>query len=359
MNYKKIIALLTLVYLSSFSCCFGMENVFYVLRNNAPARASAAQNAFKSLSNHFKLINILVLQSYSIDENGIVSGVPDLDVVDLARQHAIKIMPLITNTKFNKEIGHKFLLNAEAQKSAINTIIDICIKQHYYGVQFDFEMIGITDKDALTKFYQTAADALHKKGFAVSFAIAPVVSDNSFPSDFLKKIYENWEGAYDLKKLAKYGDFFSLMTYDQHGGGVTTPGPTASIQWVEAALKYALQYLPAQKISLGIPDYSSYWFTGTNDDGKIGVQAVGINHDKAMYLLQKYHVTPEWNDNDKVNYAVYEHDWLNEYLFIEDDKSFAAKLALVKKYNLRGISVFDLGTEDSRIWDVLSNHNIL
>ena len=345
-----------LLYTSCYSfCCFGTENLFYVLRNNTPARMTAAQNSLSSLANHFKSINILVPQSYRIDENGVVWGAIDPDILDFAIKHSIKIMPLITNTEFNKDIGHKFLSNPSAQTTAIQSILDVCIKQHYYGVQFDLEMIAIEDRDALTRFYQAAAAALHKKGFVVSFAIAPLVSAPPQASDFLKKLYVNWEGAYDLKKLGEAGDFVSLMTYNQHGG-VTTPGPTASIQWIEAAINYALQFIPAQKISLGIPDYSNYWFTGTDTgeaSGKTAVQAVGINYEKAMYLIHKYKANLQWDDQAKINFSIYEHDWLNEYIFLENKQSFAAKLALVNKYNLRGISVFDLGTEDPQIWDAM------
>lgn len=355
MNAIKKITVAILLYICCYSFCFGAENLFYVLRNNAPDRMTAAQTSLSSLTNHFKSIDILVPQAYKIDENGVVWGAIDPDVLDFANKHSMKVMPLITNTEFNKDVVHKFLLNPSAQISAIQSILDVCNKQHYYGVQFDFEMIAIEDRDALTKFYEAAATALHKKGFVVSFAIAPLVSAPPLASDILKKLYVNWEGAYDLKKLGEAGDFVSIMAYNQHGAP-TTPGPTASIQWIEEVIKYALQSIPAQKISLGVPDYSTYWFTGTdtgNASGKTTVQSVGISYEKAIYLIHKYKVNLQWDDKSKINFSIYEHDWLNEYIFLEDKKSFEAKLALAKKYNLRGISIFDLGTEDPTIWDVI------
>jgi spore germination protein YaaH len=44
------------------------------------------------------------------------------------------------------------------------------------------------------------------------------------------------------------------------------------------------------------------------------------------------------------NHGVFEHLW------IEDARSFMAKLAIVKTHNLRGYSVWVLGTEDPEIW---------
>ena len=41
---------------------------------------------------------------------------------------------------------------------------------------------------------------------------------------------------------------------------------------------------------------------------------------------------------------------VNEHLWIEDARAFAAKLELVRKYKLRGYSVWVLGTEDPAVW---------
>ncbi|HVY54035.1 MAG TPA: glycosyl hydrolase family 18 protein [Gammaproteobacteria bacterium] len=350
---KQKFLLLILYFMSSLG--FAQENLFYILRNNTPARMTAAQNSIESLEHHYKAIDILVPQAYQIDSNGVVWGSVDAEIIKLASIHQLKLMPLVTNTGFNKEKTHDFLLDNTAQNHAIQTLLSICEQNHYYGLQLDFEMIGLADKNALTKFYQTAADALHKKGFIVSFALAPLITDPPYSSDIQKRLYVNWEGAYDFKKLGESADFVSVMAYNQHGGA-TTPGSTAHFKWVEQVIKYALAHIPANKISLGVPAYSTYWFTGTNtgdSSGKIAVNSVGISYEKANRLAQKNLANWLWDDEAKQNMAIYQREWLNEYIFLEDARSFTAKANLAKKYNLRGISVFDLGTEDPNIWNVI------
>lgn len=355
MNFMKKVLVTGLLSLICNTASFSAENAFYVLRSNMPARISSNEHSFSSLTKHYNSINLLISQAYQIDANGMVWGFLDPAVLEFTNKHKVKLMVLITNVDFDKEKSHRFLSNPAAQAKAIQAIVNACVKKHFYGVQFDFEMIKLEDRDALTKFYHDATDALHKKGFIVSYAVAPVVSDNPQASEFLKKLYVVWEGAYDLKALGEFGDFVSIMAYNQHGEG-TTPGPTASLPWVEETVKYTLQYVPADKISLGIASYSSYWYTGSNSSGRITTQLAGIGYDKVNYLLDKYKPTVQWDDKDKDNYAIYEHNWLNEYLFIEDAKSFAKKLKLVEKYHLRGISVFDLGGEDPKIWNVLEKN---
>lgn len=334
------------------SLCFASENVFYALRYSTPDRMTLPKNTFTSLKKHYKKIDILIPQAYSINEHGEINKAIEPELSQFALEHHMKIMPLVTNTQFNKEAAHQFLSDANAQTKALNTLVDLCKKNHFYGIQLDFEMINIKDRDVLTRFYEQAANELHKNGFFISFAVAPIVTDKP-TSLFLRKIYENWEGAYDLKRIGKFADFVSIMAYNQHGGGLTTPGPTASLPWVKATVEYALQSIPANKISIGIADYSTHWYTGStkvNEAEKIAVQMRAMDYATAASLARQNKSTFIWDNHSSTHYVIFTKNWLNEYIFIEDAKSFAAKNSLVKKYKLRGISVFDLGTEDQSIW---------
>jgi len=341
---RTIIAVLT--FFSFFPVGYGMENAFYILHSEA-----STQHALPSLKNHFKAVNILISQAYQVNEKGIVTGFVNEEILNFANKNHLKVMILVTNSGFDQKKAEQFLADKSAQKKAIDSILDICNQHHYYGVQFDFENIPVEKKAALTHFYTSAADALHKKSFTVSFAVVPVVNDGIQQTLYLKRKYKNWGGAYDLKALGKIGDFISIMAYDQHESG-TTPGPIAGIRWVDATIHHALQFVPGEKISLGIPVYSGYWSMNSSA-GRVYMGLTDVSYKEVGLLLNKYHAKLHWDENDKVHYSMYEHGWLNEYIFAEDAESFQAKLKLAKKYHLRGISVFNLGNEDPKIWRVL------
>ena len=74
---------------------------------------------------------------------------------------------MVTNVNFDKVKVHRFLTNSAATQRAIQAIVSEAQNKHYYGIQFDYEMVGIDDRDALTQFFQTAASELHKKGFTI------------------------------------------------------------------------------------------------------------------------------------------------------------------------------------------------
>lgn len=346
---QKLIAICALLFISTTT--FAAENLFYILHNSdKPAGKKALQDTISQIQNNHNAINIIVSQAYNINEKGDVTGFVNKEIIDLAKTHSIKVMAMVTNLNFEQAKAHQFLSSEAAQDKALNFILDACKTQKLYGVQFDFEMISIKDKAALTKFFKKAAELLHKNGFAVSFAIVPALSDTPGPSAFLQKTHENWSGAYDLKALGEYGDIITLMTYNQHPDG-TTPGPSASPKWVEASLKHTLKYVPASKLSLGIPTYSLYWYTGGSKH--VATHRYEISYADAKHLIKKHNAHVTWNEKDKVNFAVYNHNWLNEYIYLEDAQSFKPRLAIVKKYHLRGISVFRIGTEDEKIWALL------
>lgn len=280
---------------------FAAENAFYVLRYKTQDRMTPPSYTFESLKKNYKKIDILIPQAYHINDNGEVAGEIEPVLLDFANNHHMKIMPLVTNSQFSHDIARQFLADHNAQQKAVQALLALCKQYHFYGIQLDFEMVKVDERDALTKFFQYAADEMHKQGLVISFSVAPVVSDQQGLSHFLDKIYTNWEGAYDLQKLGEFADFVSIMAYNQHGGS-TPPGPTASWEWTNQVIKHALQFMPPKKISLGVPVYSTYWYADTNTgdlSGKMMVKMAGINHEKALEIIKKYHASLQWDKKGK------------------------------------------------------------
>lgn len=326
------------------SSCYALDNYFYILRGTEPTPDMQA---------HAKVIDMLIAQAYHTNSEGKVVGYINPSTIVFSEQNHIKLMALVTNSGFNPETVHQFLSNRAAQQSAIEFLVGECQRQHLAGVQFDFEGVSINDSIALTRFFRNAYFALHKNGFKVSYAIIPSIDDKHEDSAYAKRRHKNWTGVYNLKELGKFSDFVTIMTYDQHQDG-TTPGPFAAMPWVEAATNYALKYIPRHKLSLGVPTYSGYWYLGTGSNkNRIAVQLQHPGYPEVVALLQKYHINLQWDDLNKLHYAIFQRHWMNEYLYVADARSFNAKLDYAKRKKLRGMSVFRLGNEDPAIWDVL------
>ncbi len=354
MSYKvKAFLFSSVLLFGIISPAWGMENVAYMLRGDATDTIMTYDKQLADFKANANAINIIIPQAYQIDGQGGLWGGVDPAMLADAKLHHVKVMPMVTDYDYDESNLQKLLKNPDAQKRAIQYLVDACKKNQYYGYQIDFEHIPFAQKDAFSQFYQSAAKALHENRCAISVAIIPRTSDDPGDSFYLKSKFENWSGAYDYKVLGENSDFVTIMAYEQHGG-ITTPGPVAGAPWVDAIVKYALKYIPPQKISLGIAVNSSHWFTSKTGEG-IRSTANDVSYDEAMSLVNKYNAQLQWDNVQKVSHAVYNYNQLNEFVFVENKKSMAAKIALIDKYHLRGISIWRLGVEDPKIWSLLDN----
>jgi spore germination protein len=328
---------------------FAFENLVYTWRG-FPDHLRAGNIALADLKQHAKQIDIYSSEAYHITKTGQVIGALNARMLAVAEVANIKVMPLVGNTDFDRKNTRIFLHDTAAQERAIKTILKLCQNNHFYGVQIDFEGMSLEDRAAFSQFYIHVANTLHAQGFKVSIAIIPTITDLHTATEYLERRDKYWSGVYDYKVLAHHSDFITLMTYDQHGAP-TTPGPMAGNAWSEAIIRYALNYIPANKISLGIPLHSGYWYTGSESADEL-IHSIGttITFQKAREIINANNLHVTWNNTDKIHSAMYLHHYLYEYLFLEDAASFKEKVALVNQYHLRGLSNWCLGEEDPEIW---------
>jgi spore germination protein YaaH len=313
-----------------------------------------SEESTKSFVAHAGQISIVSPQVFSMDRLGEITGKVDPRVIAAAREKGVKLIPLVMNPGFDQAIVHRVLSVPEARQRAITNLATLCQTNRFDGLQFDLENVNVADREAFTSFVRESAAALHRVGCSISAAVVPRLSENPGPSDYHRWMFENWRGAYDYKALADALDFISYMTYAQHAGG-STPGPVAGYTWMEESLKYVLSLgIPPSKISLGIPAYSDWWYSAYDAKNGARVRGNDISFATAAGLLAKYGAQPTWDDREKSPYAFWSNNGVYEWLWMEDARAFIAKLELVRKYQLRGYSVWVLGLEDPKTWDALA-----
>ncbi|MGH8189995.1 MAG: glycosyl hydrolase family 18 protein [Rhodanobacteraceae bacterium] len=321
------------------------ENLFYM---------TDTLDSLESFRAHADQISIIVPAAYHVDQYGVVYGGVDPRVSKIAAAHHVMVMPIIAS--FDQKAIHAFLTNPEARARAIGIMLYDAQRYHYYGWQFDLENVHVTDRDAYTDFYRQAAKAMHAHGLKISMAV--VKTQEPFPaadhSGFSKYLYENWKGAFDIKKLAAIGDFLSFMSYDQNTS-LTPPGPVAGMPWMQQMADYLVKLgVDPRKVSFGIPTYSDYWHATYSEDHGPHSTRDEIPYREVVNLLDRYQVKPRLMASAGVDYAYWPGAYgVFNWLFIENADSFGKKLALVRHYRFRGFSAWVLGFEDPAIWKVL------
>ena len=302
---------------------------------------------------HADQISIVSPQVFAFDRMGKLHGKLDPRVIDKAREKGVKLIPLVMNPGFDQPMIHRILTVKSVRRTAIRAMTALCRDNKFAGIQFDIENVHITDKDAFTSFARETADSLHAIGCTLSAAVVPRISEDPGPTSYHKWIFDNWRGVYDYKALAESMDFISYMTYAQHTGN-SPSGPVAGYRWVEDCLKYVLSLgVPPNKISLGLASYSDHWYPSHDKAAGPRMRGGDISYARAMELLTARNIVPVWDEQDKALRAEWSEAGIYESAWIEDSRAFMAKLALVKKYNLRGYSVWVLGTEDPKTWEAI------
>ncbi|MGQ0813612.1 MAG: glycosyl hydrolase family 18 protein [Gemmatimonadota bacterium] len=324
----------------------GFERIFYYVDR---------EDAYNSFVQHASQISVIAPSSYGVDEQGIVWGDVDPKVLELSRHHNVRVMPLLVNRPFDKDLLHQLLSSPAARARAIASMVELSKRHDYWGMQIDFENVSIDDRDALTSFYREAANAMHAAGRIISIAVVHRPEEVAGVSQYHAWMMADWRGGYDLKALADAGDFISVMSYSQHTRR-TPPGPSSALPWAEDVVDYFLKFMPAGKLSLGIPVGSMHWYTSQED--RITPELArsysqNVSYNWARHLAERNGAQLTWHDEHKVSYTFYPVAGTFEYLFVEDARSFAAKLDLMRRKNLRGFSVWVLGPEDPNIWKEL------
>jgi spore germination protein YaaH len=314
-----------------------------------------SQKSVNSFEAHVDKIGLLVPTWYGVDNQGLVSGGPNLYVLNIAKAHRLPVEPIISMSS-GRAGFHDLLHDETAKQHMIEAMLQQASEYGYAGFQFDFESISWTDRDAYTLLVKQTAEALHKHGLKLSIAVVPNAPGHAGTGSFSKWMWQYWRGVYDLAALGKYADLICLMTYDQHTRW-TTPGPVDGMPWVMSQLNYAMTLVPKEKLSLGIALYGYRWFTGdpVKPDGteSSNIEGTYIDADESIPLAKEQQATVQWDPVEHESWYYFYRDDMREWVFMPDAHSFRDRYALVTQYGLEGFCAWVLGAEDPKVWDEL------
>jgi len=311
-------------------------------------------NSVKSFLEHADKVDILVPAWYSVDGNGLMWGGPNPAVLQSASAHHVPVMPIVA--LMTQVELHKLFTNSVAHSAFIDALLGECKKYGYSGFQIDFEDVNWTDRDLLSSLVAETAAALHKEKLQLTIATVPNAPGYAGKSNYSHWLYANWRGGYDLKALAQSVDLICLMTYDQNTRW-TMPGPVAGYPWTVENLDYALQFVPKEKLSMGIPIYGYHWFAGDpGKDEKPNPTAEYIGQEQVDGYIAAYHPHVEWDSADRVAWFYFYRDDERDWVFYTDKRGFQERLNLVHERGLQGFCSWVLGTEDPEIWSLLPSH---
>jgi spore germination protein YaaH len=296
-------------------------------------------DSIASFRAHADRVSIVAPQTFSMDAQGFIQGEVPAEVLAIAREKRIAVMPLVVNRRFDQPLMHTVLDDPARRARAIRYLVYYALRDGYLGFQFDYENIHHTYRDKFTRFFQEAAREFHKHRLQLSIAV--VGRQNDTRNDRSPGGWDNWSGVYDYARIGRFADFVSVMAYAEHGV-TAAPGPVAGYPWVKRISEYSKSAMPARKISLGIPFYATRW------DTPAGGQRRGRS---ARYRDVPASAEPQWDEERRSPHVEFEADGVRTELWFENARSLAVKLDLAREMHFRGVSAWVAGQEDPAFWE--------
>jgi spore germination protein len=296
--------------------------------------------SYTSMAKHIDTLNTIVPFWATLQPDGSVSdrgGKDHAAVVNFARQGSLGALLMVNNAGQNGPTSgiHTVLADSDLRATSISNLEATIQKYHLDGINIDFETVPPEDRDNLTAFMQELSARLKPQGYIVSIDVMPKTNES-----------DDISSAYDYRRLADYADKIIIMSYDNHGKW-SGPGPVAGIGWTENNLKYALKYIPKNKLYLGLAGYGYDWSSH-------GVEEV--EYQAASDLASHYNAVPQWDEESKSSYFRYTaDDGVSHTVWYETSKSSQYKLDLVNKYDIAGVALWKLGGEDPGDWQMIKD----
>lgn len=285
------------------------------------------------------------------------------------KAHAYNTRVVLTLTQMKNEEIKTLLESDEAQEIAVSKAVDEVKKRGIDGINVDFEYVGNPGyiyRQKFSRFVEKLSNRMHAAVPSSKVTVSVYASAAKSPK------------LYDIASLSESTDGIFMMAYDFSGPQSERAAPTAPLYGyqegkysydIATAVKDFLQYMPSEKLILGVPyygynypvkkaqvnasTYPSWYWNGDRAAQTYEVATENVN--ATVKSDQEY--KEGWDPIGKVSWRAYKSERTNTWrmLFLDDPRSLSLKYDFAKENNLAGVGMWALGFDEGRteLWDLL------
>ena len=244
---------------------------------------------------------------------------------------------------FSNELSAELLNDKTKWTVLADNIINEMLKKGYRGLDVDFEFLNISEKELYPQFISYLKERIFPYSFPIIVALPPKTSDN--------QVGQLYEGI-DYAALGQASDYCLLMTYEW-GYTYGPPMPVSPTPSIRRVLDYAVSVIERKKIYMGISNYGYDW---TLPYIRNESRARSLSNVEAVTLASETGSEILYSSEYEAPYFFYtdKNDSTHEVWF-EDARSIAAKLALIREYELHGGLYWNLTRPNPQNLTILSS----
>ena len=315
-----------------------------------------------SLQGKMELFSQLNLFAFGVSADGQLIDTAKIDSAPWpqlfaeAKKQNVKIVPTILWG--DAMVMHKIFSDPALRSKHADNIVTMLAQNDFAGVDIDYEGKDVADRDNFSLFLQT----LHEKlqGKTLNCTVEARTQDAP-PVDLTGIRAMSW--ANDFPKLNNFCDSVTIMAYDQvfqihrakvfEGNGFAPSAPNADNAWVQDNIEYALKFIAPEKLILGVSTYGWEFRVEKIANGYHYTRVRSVSYQDAMALAASVGATPTRTTGGELSFAYKASDG-QHLVTIDDGESVSDKIALAKKFGLKGISLFKIdGLTDPKVFEVL------
>ena len=303
-------------------------------------------NSFSSLRQHLGNLTELDAEWLHFTASGLTPDDPAKTASLLAYLHTVqttglRVVPLVNNydnrTQNWDSRSLAVTLGDPARRAALQAgLLAYVAKVHGGGLMIDFEQIPAASQQGFVAFMQELHARTRQLGLRLNVALP--LDDDSYP----------------YAALGAASDRVHLMAYDQHDGSGAS-GPVAAQGWLQAALQTRLTDLKAGQVVLDVGNYGYDWAAGGGQAGTVQEQAGNVSFQDALTLahdtggrpsLDAASLNPTFGYSDEQSRA-------HTVWYLDAVSTFNSVQAALR-LGVNQVALWRMGTEDPRVWQVLS-----
>ena len=297
-----------------------------------------ANSTLESYAAVTKDMNVIVPTWFNvISDDGTYNSLASNEYVDKAHGMGLQVWAMVENVSTQesvKNLNTKTLMSSTStRRKLIKNLMKEADTYGFDGFNLDFESLKAEAGPHYVQFIRELSVSCRQKGLVLSV-------DNYVPSSY--------SAFYNRREQGIVADYVIIMGYDEHYAGGEA-GPVASISYVKDGIGNTLKEVPKEKVINAVPFYTRVW---TVNEGKTTSKAYGIVD--ARQWVADNHVELAWDEGLGLSYGSTVNGNGEQYIWMEDEKSMALKIGLVKDFDLAGVACWKLGFESSDIWDIVS-----
>lgn len=294
----------------------------------------SANQTMQTLIANTKGVNVIAPTWFMLTDNsGNYESLADRNYVDKAHAMGLQVWAVLDNFNKGDEVQSEILFASTAARTKlIASLMQDAKTYGVDGINLDIEGIKASAGPHYVQFIRELSVDCRKEGLVLSV-------DSYVPTSY--SAFYNWA------EQGRFADYIVMMGYDEHYAGGEA-GSVASLGYEKQGIEDLLKQVPKEKIISAIPFYTRIW---KEDASGTSSQAVGIS--SAKEWVEANQVELYWQDDLGQYYGELEKDGVNYEIWMEEERSLALKMQLIRDNGLAGVACWRLGFEPADIWDTV------